>query len=427
MSSSYLVRGGVVLTLGARTQNHAEADVLIEDGVITEIGQGLRARTAETIDASHAIIMPGFVDGHRRCRMSLFKNDGTLSAVDDPSPDVVYAGTLVSLLAAAEAGVTTVVDWYDGPAGGDHLDAALRAHAESGMRTVFVMAPNHDPVETWRDTVARHGMMPSPTTSLAAGIRSIHGRGADDSKALWAAARDAGLRVHVIAGPSERDSFTGPSRDLLGANVTVAHCCGLSDSDLDALASSGAGVILTPTSDMTDGPGAPAVQAFLDRGIRPGLGVDNDLLGPGDILAQMRAAISVQHATYFDLKLAGKGGLPNLLTTRDVIKYGTIDGARAIGLGEVTGSIEVGKAADLIVLRTDKPNIHPVNDPIGAVVWGVDTSNLDVVLVGGQPLMRDGVLTSDTGRIRTLVNDARGRVGATAGSPPPEKTGWGDT
>jgi cytosine/adenosine deaminase-related metal-dependent hydrolase len=295
------------------------------------------------------------------------------------------------------------------------------------MRTVFVMASNDDPVATWRDAIARHGATPSPRTSLAAGIRSIPGGGADASTALWDVARDAGLRVHTIAGPSELGSFTGPASDLLGPNVTVAHCCGLSDADLDALAASGAGVVLTPTSDMTDGPGAPAVQAFLDRGIRPGLGVDNDLLGPGDILAQMRAAISIQHATYFDLKLAGKGGLPNLLTTRDVIKYGTIDGARAVGLGQVTGSIEVGKAADLIVLRTDKPNIHPVNDPIGAVVWGVDTSNLDVVLVGGQPLMRGGVLDADTCRIRTLVNDARGRVGATAGLPAPEETGWGDT
>ncbi len=420
MSSNYLVSGGVVLTLGTRTQNHTTADVLIEDGIITEIGPGLRARTAETIDASHAIVMPGFVDGHRRCRLSLFKNEGTLSPDGDPSPDVVYAGTLVSLLAAAEAGITSVVDWYDGPSGSDHVDAALRAHADAGMRTVFVMASSDDPVSTWRDTLARHGTVPSPTTSLAAGIRSIAGGAADDAMALWDAARNAGLRLHTIAGPAERGSLAGLARDVLGGDVTVAHCSGLSDPDLDALAGSGSGVVLTPTSDMTDGPGAPPIQAFLDRGIRPGLGVDNDLLGPGDILAQMRAAISVQHATYFDLKLAGKGGLPNLLTTRDVIKYGTIDGARAIGLGDVTGSLEVGKAADLIVLRTDKPNIHPVNDPIGAVVWGVDTSNLDAVLVGGRPLMRDGHLEADTGRVRELVVDARERVGATAGPISPD-------
>jgi 5-methylthioadenosine/S-adenosylhomocysteine deaminase len=154
------------------------------------------------------------------------------------------------------------------------------------------------------------------------------------------------------------------------------------------------------------------MQALLDRGVRPGLGVDDQGVGASDILAQMRGAISIQHATYFDLKLAGKGGLPNLLSTRDVIRYGTIDGARAVGLDDVTGSIEAGKSADVVVLRTDRPNIHPVNDPIGAVVWGMDTSNLDWVFVGGRALMREGVLDADTSRVTALAEDARRRFGA---------------
>jgi imidazolonepropionase-like amidohydrolase len=78
----------------------------------------------------------------------------------------------------------------------------------------------------------------------------------------------------------------------------------------------------------------------------------------------MRAAISFQHATLFELKLAGKAGVPKLLTTRDVIRYATFDGARVAGLGGVTGSLEPGKQADIVVLRTDRPNISPVNDPI---------------------------------------------------------------
>lgn len=129
----------------------------------------------------------------------------------------------------------------------------------------------------------------------------------------------------------------------------------------------------------------------------------------------MRAAISLQHATHFDLKLAGKGSLPNLLTTRQVIRYATIDGARAVGLGDVTGSITPGKRADLIVLRADRPNIAPVNDPIGAVVWGMDTSNLDWVFVDGQPRMREGILDVDIDRVKKLVSEARDRVAAAAG------------
>ena len=107
-------------------------------------------------------------------------------------------------------------------------------------------------------------------------------------------------------------------------------------------------------------------------------------MAPGDLFAQMRAAISLQHATVFDRKLAGKAGLPKLMSTRDVIRSATVEGARVAGLDAVTGSIEPGKQADVIVLRTDRPNIFPINDPIGAVVWGMDTSNVDWVFVGGR-------------------------------------------
>jgi cytosine/adenosine deaminase-related metal-dependent hydrolase len=124
----------------------------------------------------------------------------------------------------------------------------------------------------------------------------------------------------------------------------------------------------------------------------------------------MRAVISLQHASYFDLKLAGKGGLPRLLSTREVIRWATVDGAGAAGLGSVTGSLEPGREADLVILRTDRPNIAPVNDPIGAVVWGMDTSNVDWVIVGGRPLMRHGVLEGDVDRARDLAVTSRDRV-----------------
>jgi cytosine/adenosine deaminase-related metal-dependent hydrolase len=159
------------------------------------------------------------------------------------------------------------------------------------------------------------------------------------------------------------------------------------------------------------------VQKLVDRGIRPGLGVDNERRGPGDLFAQMRAAISLQHARLFDLKLAGKAGIPKLLTTREVIRYATVDGARAIGLGEVTGSLTPGKQADVVLLRTDRPNIYPINDPIGAVVWGMDTSNVDWVFVAGVAIKREGELVADVGRAGEMALTARERVLAAGGAP----------
>jgi cytosine/adenosine deaminase-related metal-dependent hydrolase len=166
---------------------------------------------------------------------------------------------------------------------------------------------------------------------------------------------------------------------------------------------------------MATGHGAPPIQELMDRDVRPGLGVGLERVTPGDMFAQMRQTISLQHATVFDRKLMGKGSLPRLMSTRDVIRYATIEGARVSGLGGVVGSLEPGMQADLIVLRADRPNIWPINDPIGAVVWGMDTSNVHHVIVGGTTILRDGALSADVGRARTIATEARGRVALAAG------------
>ncbi len=83
---------------------------------------------------------------------------------------------------------------------------------------------------------------------------------------------------------------------------------------------------------------------------------------------------------------------------------------RAAGLADVTGSLSPGKRADVIVLRADRPNIAPVNDPIGAVVWGMDTSNIDWVFVGGAALVENGELTADVARARALASAAQRQV-----------------
>lgn len=424
-----------MLTLGARTPNHGEADVLIEDGRVAEVGKGLRARDAETVDASNAIVMPGFVDTHRHVWRSLFRNLGEVGGRDGAplSPDVygphyqpedVYAATLIGLLGAVEAGITTVVDWADIQPDDPFVNAALQAHEDAGLRTVFVQSmagwagSHEDEKAGLRRLAARRAGRGVSQTTIAFGPGEPNSADLDRVARDWALARELEMRVHTHVGadPDHKGVVAALARrDLLGPDVTLIHCSHLDDSDLDAIATHGVRVALAPSSEMADGHGMPPMQELIDRGIRPGLGVDSERVAPGDIFSQMRAANSVQHAKHFDLKLAGKGGLPNLLTTREVIKFATVDGATVAGLGKVTGSIEPGREADIIVLRTDRPNIWPINDPIGAVVWGMDTSNVDWVFSGGRALMRAGELVADVGQARRLAVEAQHRVASAAG------------
>ncbi|HEX2152496.1 MAG TPA: amidohydrolase family protein [Acidimicrobiia bacterium] len=418
--SGYLIRGGCVISMDQKVGNHLVGDVLIQDDRIVEVGSNLRARNAEVVDASDAIVMPGFVDSHRHVWESLFRGLGDLAGSSDPAPllgphysaDDVYAATLIGLLGAVEAGITSVADWAD--IRPEHVPAALQAHADAAVRTVFAPAG-----ASWSEDgdwqAASVAVEESPLLTAAAGP-PVPLQDLARLSAEWGRARQSNLRIHAHSGtdPSQRGEVAGAA-DLLDADVTLVHCSSLGESDFDAVAAAGASVALAPSSEMAKGHEPPPMQRLIDRHIRPGLAVDTERLAPGDLFAPMRAAISIQHATHFDLKLAGKGGLPTLLTTREVIRYATIDGARAIGLGHVTGSLTPGKQADVIVLRADRPNIAPINDPIGAVVWGMDTSNLDWVFVAGQPRMRHGIVEADLSRVRSLASEAHRRVASAAG------------
>jgi cytosine/adenosine deaminase-related metal-dependent hydrolase len=413
--------------LGARSPNLARGDVLVEDDRIAEVGTNLRARDAEQVDATDTIVMPGFVDAHRHAWTSLFRNLGDgdprnavpvpgWAVADHYGADDVYAATLIGLLGAAEAGITTIVDWSHLPVEGGLAEAALRAHADSGLRTVFVHAPGGP--AALRDVVPLLVAAAGPRTTVAAGSILTDAEGLDTVAEEWAAARELGLRIHVHAG--SEGSGGGVITDmagqgLLGEDVTLVHCSRLDGADVVAIAASGASVSIAPSSEMASGFGSPPVQQLIDGDVRPGLGIDDERVAPGDMFAQMRATISLQHATVFDRKLAGKAGLPRLMSTRDVIRYATVDGARVAGLGRVTGSLEPGMQADIIMLRTDRPNIFPINDPIGAVVWGMDTSNVDRVFVAGTPLMRSGALEANVEQARNLATTAQHRVAIAAG------------
>lgn len=437
--SRVLLQGGCVLSLDRKVGNFHRADVLIEDATIAAVGPDLRSGGAEVIDCANTIVMPGFVDTHRHVWESLFRNlgdrapsrdadPGALSRQIGPAfgPEDVHAGTLVGLLGALDAGVTTVLDWSHIQTTPDHTESVISAHRESGVRSVFGYgapwwsdAPSVDADEV-RRVAKTHFNSTDQLLTLALAPPGPDFSTMDETKADWALARELGARisVHVGVGDSgRRGKVTEMSgAGLLGPDTTYVNCATLSDDEIGKIADSGGSFSLSAAAGMMMGYGMPPIQQLLDRQISPGLSVDAESNVPTDMFTQMRTVISLQHASLFDLKLSGKAGLPGLLTTRRILEFATLGGAKALGLDHVIGSLTPGKEADLIVLRSDRPNIHPINDPIGAVVWGMDTSNVDSVFVAGKPVKRDGGLTGvDMVRVREQAYLARDRVAHGAG------------
>jgi 5-methylthioadenosine/S-adenosylhomocysteine deaminase len=163
------------------------------------------------------------------------------------------------------------------------------------------------------------------------------------------------------------------------------------------------------------GHGNPPVQKAIDTGIRPSLSVDVETSVPNDFFQQMRTVFSLQKNEVWARRLAGDKNPPKFLTAREVLEFATIEGARANGLERKIGTLAPGKDADIILLRTDRLNVMPMNNAVGAVVTSMGPQNVDTVLIAGKVMKRNGQLVGvDFDRLTRLGDQARDRLYANA-------------
>jgi 5-methylthioadenosine/S-adenosylhomocysteine deaminase len=434
-----LLKGGTVMTLDPQLGLLQKGDVLIEGKKIKEIAPSINANGAtQVIDASNTIVMPGFVDTHRHIWEGLLRNIGTDVPLEGRSsyitfvlgrlgrayrPQDVYAGNIVSAFGAIDAGITTLLDWSHIQASPEHTDAVIQALKDSHMRVVFAYGfpwwGKYEPKQPgWFVRAARmHFTSKDQLLTYALAAAGPEFTEFEVTRAHWNMARsvDARITAHVGVGTFGQrrkvEEFGRKGPELMGPDTTYIHCTTLNDTEIGMIVDSGGTVSLASPVEMMMGHGMPPTQKFLDRGLKPSLSVDVETNVPGDMFTQMRSVITLQHQLVHERRLAGDSKVPELISDKEVIEYATIEGARANGLDHKTGTLTPGKEADIVMLRTDRINTTPLNDPYGAVVWGMDTGNVDTVIVAGKVLKRSGMLVNvDMNAVRTMVIDARNTV-----------------
>ncbi|MBE2320641.1 amidohydrolase family protein [Solirubrobacter sp. CPCC 204708] len=421
-----LLRGGTVLTLDDTVGDFVRGDVLVEDGRIRAVGPNLRAPGAAAIDCTGKIVTPGFVDTHRHMWQALFRNSGPdtllLDYVEDVlqgfnlnlTPEEVYLGDLIAALSALNAGVTTILDWSHINLTPQHSDAVIQALRDSGIRAVYGYGPVFYHPNPARDPYPRdifrlrnrYFSSEDQLLTLAMATRGSFGS-VPQAVSEWKVAREVGARIttHIgvgAGGPGYlkqiADALAAASVRGLGDDTTYVHACTLTDVELAMIAASGGSLSLAVPVELSMGHGMPPIQRGLDHGIRMSLSVDVETNTPTDMFTQMRAAFGLQRGLKNEEHLfrIPDPGLDEhrakLLTARDVLKLATIGGAEANGLGSRTGTLTPGKRADLLLLDATALNVAPVSNATGAVVLGMDTSNVDSVMVDGRFVKRDGRL-----------------------------------
>jgi 5-methylthioadenosine/S-adenosylhomocysteine deaminase len=416
-----LITGGTVVSMDPKVGDLDRGDVLITDGVITEVAERIDAPDAEVIDATDRIVLPGFVDTHRHTWQTAFRGVGAdwtfaeyLVGMHDTvkphyRPEDIYLGNLLGRLEALHSGVTTMLDWFHAAQSPEHTDAAVTALRDAPGRSIFCFSPGFrtsDPIEAEVRRVQAelpgHGLV-----TMALGLRGPEMTTMDVVAEDLKLADELGLRssVHIeTGGTGGRPIAELHEQGLLRDTTTFVHANGISDDQLRMLADAGSSVSISPVVELTMGIGWPMTGRMLAAGLRPTLSTDDCPAAGGDLFATMRTAFVVQR------------GLDGGLCSRDVLEFATVDGARACGLADRAGSITPGKDADVILLRADDPTVFPFNNPVGTIVAAGHPGLVDTVLIAGRVVKRAGQLVGvDLPTLKTRLLESRDRIAAAAG------------
>ena len=205
----------------------------------------------------------------------------------------------------------------------------------------------------------------------------------------------------------ERYGCTPPElmdRTSLLSNQTVAaHCVHLTDSDIALLAARGVSVATNPVSNLKLANGVAPVPKMIKAGINVALGTDGAASNNTLNMFRDLGLLSILHK--------GMTGDPQVITTREALNIATINGARALGLAD-TGEIKPGMKADLAILDLDRPNVQPLNDPVAALAYSMNGTEVETVMVSGKILMENRqFLTIDRDKVMFEVNALCERIG----------------
>ena len=399
-------------------------EVVVEDGVIAAV-RPQRTSANERRDFGDAVLMPGLVNAHSHLEYTAlrgFLEDVpffpwiralTAAKAGLTSDDWLWSARLGAVECIA-AGITTL---------GDNTDAGvtMRVLAESGLRGVVYQElfgiDDREPVgpilDGLRTKITAHRRLATGRVSVGVSPHALY----TIRPALFAAINtyvaEEGLptSIHIAESPSESaltERGEGPFAEMyarrgitwqvpkttpteyandmgaLSPQTLAIHCVHQTEADIALMAASGAAIIQCPKSNAKLGAGVAPLAAWLKTpGLRLGLGTDsavsNNIL---DLFEEMRFALLMQRAVRREVEV---------VTARDVVHMATLGGAEAMGLSHQAGSLTLGKRADLIAVRLDRPHAIPATDPYAALVYSARADDVLFTLCNGEVLYDSGV------------------------------------
>lgn len=389
-------------------------DILIKNDLISEISDEITDENVDKIiDATEKILLPGLVNTHTHLSMTLFRGLADDLSLDEWLNDNIwpveanlngyycYIGALLGAVELIRSGTTTFSDMYF------YMEDVAKAVEESGIRAVLSYGMIDFGDEEKRKAEIEENLQlyknchntadgrikvffgpHSPYTASEELLKEVR-KLADEN--------NIGIHIHVSETQKEINDVSSEkglrpfeyldSIGFLGPDVVCAHSVWLSDNEIEIIKEKDVKISHNPCSNMKLASGIAPVSKLLENDICVAIGTDgassnNNL----DLIEELKTASLLQKVATLD---------PKVLTSDESLAMGTINGARALGLEDEIGTVEVGKKADLILIDTNSANMVPDSSNLSSnIIYSANGSNVDTTICNGQILMENKKLTT---------------------------------
>jgi 5-methylthioadenosine/S-adenosylhomocysteine deaminase len=423
-----LITGGRILTMDADDTVIESGAVAVSGDTIVAVGDDRTIRSRYSgrtvIPADGSIVMPGLINAHTHAAMTCFRgiaDDMDLmdwlsnyifpAEAKNVNPELAYWGSLLGCAEMIKSGTTTFCDMYI------FEDETARAARTAGMRCLLgevlfdFPSPN---VQSPAEGLAYTRMLlekwaGDPLVNIFVEPHSLYTCSPDLLRDARKLADDFGVPIgtHFLENMIEREIILQklgcePLKFLreagyLDSRFLAFHGVYMAEEDIQAFADHGCKVVHNPESNMKLASGVAPISRMIDMGIAVGLGTDgcasnNNL----DMFQEMDTAAKLEKSVRLD---------PKIMPARTVLRMGTCDGAKVLGLDNITGSLMPGKKADIILVGMRKPHLTPMYNAYSHLVYAVSGHDVDTVLIGGEIVMRDRkLLTIDEDEVMDRVS-----------------------
>ena len=397
-----LVKNAYVLDMIGEVANIEKKDILINDNVIESIEKDINLEVDEKINARNMLVMPGLVNTHTHLAMSIFRGykadrklmdwlENAIFPVEDKlKPEDIYWNSYLSCLEMIKSGTTTCNDMYFG------MNKTVEAINDTGLRAVVAWCMKDDSIKDKVEQTRKYAKLYNKKDSkikIYVSADAPHTCNPDTIKLCVDLAKElkTGMHIHLAETIEEESKIKSRYNkrsteylndlDVFDVPVVLAHGIYVSDSDIEILKNIKGGISHNPISNCKLSSGICDVVKLRKNGINIGLGTDG--IGSTttmDMFEEMKTAAYLQKVNTMQ---------PSSILAYDILKMPTLEGAKVLGMEDEIGTLEPGKKADMIFIKTDKLHLCPENDVCANLVYSANGADVESVMIDGKIIMQN--------------------------------------